>query len=144
MKQPTFYFTAVLAIFLSLAALGIRAAVDMPATLMSRGDYQLAKRAIEAGTRLTIASCRTVQGGEREICKAEARAGERVRLAELQARYHGTVAALEDARLARVRAAYDVARARCTVHQAGARVACLREAREGKTRALAEAVPAST
>ena len=46
------------------------------------------------------------------ICRAEARAEERVKKADLQARYLGTVAAAGDARLARTKAAYDVAKIR--------------------------------
>ena len=144
MKRRTFYLTSFLALFLSAAALGIGAAVDTPATLMSRGDFAQGKKAIEAETRLAYASCRNETGSARDVCKAEVRAAERVKIADLQARYHGTVAAAEDARLARAKAQFEVARARCGVQSGEARVDCLRSAREDRTRALEQAKLAST
>jgi hypothetical protein len=78
------------------------------------------------------------------VCRAEVRADERVQKAELAARYHGTVAASADARTARVKAAYDVARARCASHTAEDRMDCLRAAREERNRQVAQAAPAAT
>ena len=144
MKRPIVYFTATLATVLSLAAVGIGAAVDSPRTLMSRGDYDTARKAIAAEARLAYASCRTRTGGERDLCRAQARAGERVKSAELLGRYHGTYAALEDARLARVKADFDLERAKCESRHGDARTECLRTAREDRARALAAARQATT
>jgi hypothetical protein len=143
-KKTTFLVTAFLAMLLSLAALGIGAAVDSPRTLMSRTDYNAGRRAIEAQTRVAYAGCRSQSGAERDVCKAQARAEERIRVADLQARYHGTVAAAEDARIARVKAGFDVARARCDALTASEKVECLRSAREDRARALAQARQATT
>ncbi|HUP97004.1 MAG TPA: hypothetical protein VM073_03640 [Usitatibacter sp.] len=144
MKRTTVYLTSLLAVFLSAAALGIGAAVDTPPTLMSRGDYSKGKKAIEAETRVAFARCRDQSGIARDVCKAEVRAEERVKMADLQARYHGTVNAAEDARLARAKAQFDVARARCGSQNGEARIDCLRSAREDRARALEQAKLAST
>jgi len=144
MKLATVSFVLFFALFLSLAALGIGAAADLPSTLMSRADYSMAKKAIGAEMRLAMARCRDVQGAERDVCKAEALAGERVKLADLQARYHGTFTSFEKAQQVRAKAAYDIASARCVSRAGDARVECLRAAREDQTRALAEAKPATT
>jgi hypothetical protein len=136
MKSTTFCFTLAFAGILSLAALGIGAAVDMPATLMSRADYQDARQEIEGQMRRAIGQCRPLQGTARTLCKAQVRADERVRVADLQARYHGTVAAAEDARTARARAAYDLAKARCADRGDEARLECLRGARSRMTEAM--------
>lgn len=143
MQRSTIYLTTFFAVFLSVAALGIGAAVDTPRTLMSRGDYSQARKAIEAETRLVFARCRTESGTARDICKAQVRADERVKLADLYARYHGTVAAAEDSRQARIKARFDLARAHCGSQAGEARVECLRTAREDRGRAL-EAKLAST
>lgn len=143
MKTSTFCFTFAFAGLLSLAALGIGAAVDMPATLMSRADYRVAERALEKQARLEMAGCRDQRGIERDLCRARVRAEARVRLADLQARYHGTIAAAEEARMARVRAGYDVARARCRAHPYEERMACMRAAREDRARAMDDARTAS-
>ena len=143
-KKTTFLLTTVLALFLSLAALGIGAAVDTPRTLMSRADYQAGRKAIEAETRVAFASCRSQTGADRDVCKAQVRAGERVKVADLQARYHGTVAAAEDARIARAKAGFDVAKARCELQPSSGKPDCLKSARDDRARALAQARQATT
>ena len=144
MQRSTLFVTAILAAGLSVAALGIRAAVDTPRTLMSPGIHKQLKREVEASTRLAMARCRDAAGADREICKAEARAAERVALADLSARYHGTVSAQEEADAVRVKASYDVAKARCGAKMADSRVECLKQAREERSRLLAENRPAAS
>jgi hypothetical protein len=144
MKRSTVFLTSSLAILLSVAALGIGAAVDMPRTLMSRADYSDGKKAIEAESRVALASCRDAEGSAKDICKAEARAEERVKKADLHARYLGTVAAADDARAARTKAAYDVAKARCGIRKGDERTECLSSARQDKGKALSDAKLAST
>ena len=142
--KPTVYLTAGLAAVLSLAAVGIGATVDMPRTLMSRVDYDTARKAIAAEGRLAFAACRHQAGRERDLCRAQARADERVKAADLKARYFGTVDALEDAKLARVKANFDLERARCESRSGDDRLDCLRASREDRARALAAARQATT
>lgn len=132
------------AIVASLGAVGIGAAVDTPSTLMSPADHAALRKAVAAETRLALAACRELHGVERDICKAEARAQERIARADLQARYHGTVSTAHDARRARVKALYDVARARCGSHSGEERLQCLRAAREQRNRTLEAPLPAAT
>ena len=139
MKRATVFVAATLSLVVSAAALGITAAVDTPSTLMSRVDFNHARNAIAAETRLAVAGCRKAQGAAREICKAETRATERVKLAELQARYFGTVAAAEEAIQVRATAPFEVARVRCSARTGEDRLTCLAAARADRTRALAEA-----
>src|SRR5690349_5722648 len=114
MKRTTLFLTLLLAVTASLAAMGISAAVDTPRTLMSRADYRDALRGIDAATRAALGQCRAVEMSNRDVCKAQVRADERVRKAELQARYYGTVSAAEEVTIARVKARYDVTRAQCS------------------------------
>ena len=144
MKRNTVVFTTILATLLSVAALGIGAAVDTPRTLMSPSDHAVGNRAIEAETRLALARCREAAASERDVCKAQARGEERIRKAELNARYHGTVMALDDVRFARAKAHYDVAKARCGTRLGEERIDCLRAAREDRNKTLAEAKLAAT
>jgi hypothetical protein len=138
MKRTTLFFTSIFAIALSLAALGISASMDMPSTLMSPAVYEQLKREVEADTRQALGNCRDARGPAREICRAEARSAERVKKAELNARYHGTVSAQDEIRLVRAKAAYDVAKARCAALPGDARYDCLRAARAEHTRALVQ------
>lgn len=145
MKRTKLFVTSFVLLFLtSIAAVGIGAAVDIPSTLMSPVDYGVAKKAIEAETRTALGRCRTLSGADKDVCKAEVRAEERVKKADLAARYHGTVAAADDARQVRVKALYDVAKARCVSRPGEQRIECLRTAREDKNKSLANARLAST
>ena len=128
------------ALFMSVTAYGISSAVDTPRTLMSPIDYGQAKKSIEADTKAALGKCRDdADPAAREICKAQARADERIRKADLDAQYHGTVAAGAEARLARAKAHYEVAKARCSAEHGEGKIVCLRNARADKARALTEA-----
>ena len=145
MKRPALYATSFLLLFAaSIVALGLGAAVDSPRSLMSPVDYAAGKREIEVAARRAIGQCRAEVGANRDLCKAQARAEERVQRAQLAARYLGTAAAAADVRQARVKARYDVERVRCDVDSSGAVSKCLRAARDARDRALAEASPSAT
>lgn len=143
MKRTTMYVSLAGALMFSAAAFGISSAVDSPRTLMSRADYSVARKSIESETRIALGHCRAVDGAPRDVCKAEVRAEERIKRADLDARYHGTVSAAADARLARAKAQYDIAKAKCGVYGSEQKVECLQSARAEKARALADAKLAS-
>ncbi len=144
MKRTTLFATLAGALLISATAYGISAAVDSPRSLMSPTDYSVAKKAIESDARGALARCRDADNQARDICKAEARADERVRKADLEAQYRGTVAAAADARLARAKASYEVAKARCADQRGEDKLTCLRSARAEKAKALEAAKLAST
>jgi hypothetical protein len=133
------------ALFMSVTAYGISSAVDTPRTLMARGEYNDLKRVIEAEGKVAVAKCRDeADSSARELCKAKAKADERIRVADLDSRYFGTVRAGAEARVVRAKARYDVARARCSSEPSQGRIACLRGAREENAKALAEAKAGSS
>jgi len=144
MKKTTLVATLAGALLVSATAFGISAAVDSPRSLMSPSDYSVAKKAIESDVHAAISKCRDLDGRSRDICKAEARADEMVRKADLEAKYRGTVASAADARLARAKAQYEVARTRCADERSADRLSCLRAARADKAKALEAAKLAST
>jgi hypothetical protein len=144
MKRTTLHATIIGALMLSAAAFGISAAVGSPRSLMSPVDYSASRKGIEANTQMTLAKCADLEDRAQDICKAEARASERVRKADLEADYRGTVAAAADARLARAKAQFDVARVRCGGEHGEGKLACLRSARAEKSKALSDAMLAST
>lgn len=128
----------------SAAAFGLTFAVDAPRTLMSRADYAMAREAIASQARAEAGQCREQAANARDVCRAQARANERTRRAELDARYHGTVAAAAEAQRVAAKARFDVSRARCNALDAQGRVECLRSARAEESRALAATRPAAT
>ena len=144
MKRATLFATIAGALLVSATALGISAAVDSPRSLMSRVDYADAREAIENQAQATLFRCRDLEGQPRDICRAEAKADQRIRKADLEAQYRGTVSAAAEAKLARAKAQYEVARAKCGGERSEDRISCLRSARAEKARALADAKLAST
>ncbi|HEX4781127.1 MAG TPA: hypothetical protein VH301_10260 [Usitatibacter sp.] len=143
MKRTTIYATLVAALLVSATAWGISAAVDSPRSLMAPSDYNAAKSVIESDARAASARCRAEEGQARDLCKAEAGADERIRKADLEARYRGTVGAATDARIARVKARYEVAKAKCSADHGSDRLSCIRNARVEKAREISEAKVAS-
>jgi hypothetical protein len=110
----------------AVAAVGYSAAVEPSRSLMTRQDYVVAVQSIEAQTRFALAGCRALSGRNKEICKAQARAEDRILKAELDARYQGTAAAESAVEAVRLKAQYTVARARCVDLSGDARDSCLR------------------
>ena len=139
MKRTTLIATIVGALTVSVTAFGISAAVDSPRSLMSPVDYGAAKKAIESEIHVALSKCRSLDGQAKDVCKAEARADERIRKADLEAEYRGTVGAAADAKLARAKAQFEVAKARCGNEHGEGKLACLRSARADKARAVADA-----
>jgi hypothetical protein len=103
--------TAFVGLALGLPALHIAAAVDTPPSLMSRADHAAAQRAIRDATRLALARCRTRPAQEAVVCRAEARANERIAAAALNAEYLGTIGARESALHEQSRALHALAEA---------------------------------
>ena len=116
MKVANAAASLVLALVLSLtAALGIAAAVNTnsPPSLMTRADYLAALRDSRDAGRLALGGCRELAGAEeRAVCRAQARADERVTAAQLEVKYRGTVAAQARARAVQARAEHSIAEAR--------------------------------
>ena len=143
MKRTTLFATLAGALLVSATAFGISAAVDSPRSLMSPNDYSVARKAIESEGRVVASKCKDLDGQARDICKAEARAEELVKKADLEAQYRGTVMAAADARLARAKANYEVAKARCGNERGEDKLSCLKSARAEKAKALEAAKLAS-
>jgi hypothetical protein len=119
-------------------AIGIGAAFDRPATLMSPIDYRLAKASIESDAHIALDKCLMLEGTVLGICRAEAQADERTHRAMLEARYLGTVEAAESAQQVKADAAYEIAAAKCDGHEGKARLACLKTAQADKVKLLSQ------
>ena len=131
-------------LMLGVAAVGIGASGEPSRALMTRATYTAVRHSIESETRLALAQCRVLEGADKDRCRAQARGDDRVRKAELEARYAGTTTALYDVKLARARAAYEVARASCGDLAGDERVQCLQNARTVRAKALEAANASAT
>lgn len=106
-------------------------------TLFSPDDYEAAGAAIGEDTRLSLAGCKKLTGAEKLVCTAEARSQERIRRADLEARYLGTFHATFQAQVTRVDAQYEVGVKRCEAQGREAKGDCQREATEQRATTLA-------
>lgn len=121
------------------AALAIYSSASSPRSLMTTTDYEQSRRSIDAEAQVALDRCHGLDGRDRGVCRAQVEAGERIRKADLEADYLGTVNAAAEARLVRAKARYEVARASCTGSRGLDRIACLRNAEREKSKAADEA-----
>src|SRR3954471_21438146 len=73
---------------LSAAALGLAFATCASAgAMMSKSDYQAAKKSIEADATAAKAKCKAFVANAKDVCMAEAKGSEKVALAQLDESY---------------------------------------------------------
>jgi hypothetical protein len=144
MKRSTLLVAAFLAAGLSVAALGIRAAVDTPRTLMSPDIHQQLKREVEASTRLALGKCREADGHRTRRLQGRGRAAEARGAGGPVGALSRHPRGLEEAASVAAKASFDVAKARCRAKTARCRVECLKQARDERNRMLAESRPTAS
>jgi len=115
---------------------GIGASVSSTPSMMSRADYESTRTAISVEAAELQLACDGLRSAERHLCQAETRARESVLVADLEARYRGTVTAAREANFARIRAKYDVDRSRCFAYAGIKRDDCVIAAHAERARAL--------
>lgn len=106
-------------------------------TLFSPEEYETAGAAISEETRLSLAGCKKLAVAEKLVCTAEARGQEKIRRADLEARYLGTFDATYRAQVARVDAEFDVEVKRCENRDREDKAGCQLEATEQRATTLA-------
>ncbi|APV51923.1 hypothetical protein BWI17_20950 [Betaproteobacteria bacterium GR16-43] len=104
----------------------VYAAVDNGprATLMAPRVYDAALKQIERDANKARMRCASLNDYEARVCGTETEAKRRVQVAELDARYLGTVTAAWNARAARLDAEHEVEQTRCTAFSGEERGAC--------------------
>ena len=109
------------------------------APMMNKDAAKVAKDRIEETAKADKKACDGLKDNAKDICQAEAKAKEKVALAELK--FQETGKDSDRVKLAEVRAetAYDVAKERCEDQQGDARSACKKQAKETEKSALADA-----
>jgi chromosome segregation ATPase len=106
---------------------------------MTRDAYKAEKERIEADYKAANEACKKLSGNAEDVCKAQAKADQRIAEAELDAKNKGTAKARADARIVRAEAQYDVAKEKCDELSGNAKDACVKDAKAAEARAKAEA-----
>jgi hypothetical protein len=142
MKQTGSIALAACSAVFGVAALSVAAIMSKPATLMAPSDFYAARTLIETRAHADLEACRDA-GEARGACEALVRADERSRKGRLEAQYLGTVRAARNARFENVRGEFDIAVAQCKLEGEKSTEDCIHDAREQKSRLLAEAESSS-
>ncbi len=106
---------------------------------MSKEQYQRGKDNIAAQYKSSSATCGSLSGNAKDICKVEASGNEKIAKAELEAEYKPSVDARYKARVARADANYAVAKEKCDDMAGNVKDVCLKEANAASVAAKADA-----
>ena len=99
------------------------------ATSMSKADYSTAKARISADYKTDKAGCAAMTANAKDVCIEEAKAKEKVALAELEYGYTGKVGDLRKWVEVKAKSAYAVAKEKCDDSAGNAKDVCVKEAK---------------
>ena len=108
------------------------------AVTISKAEYTAGKSRIGADYKAGKAACATFSGNARDICKEEAKAKDKVALAELEFSYTGTRKDQDKIVSVKADTAYAVAKERCDDKAGNDKDVCVKEAKAVQTKALAD------
>jgi hypothetical protein len=109
------------------------------AATMTKADYKAGKTRISADYKTDKAACASLKANAKDICVQEAKAKEKVALAEIEYGYTGKAADRTKVLVAKADSAYAVAKERCDDQSGNAKDVCVKEAKAVHVKALADA-----
>jgi hypothetical protein len=109
------------------------------AATMTKADYQAGKTRAGADYKADKAACASLSANAKDICMQEAKAKEKVALAELEYGYTGKAADRNKVLVVKAESAYAVAKERCDDKSGNAKDVCVKEAKAVEVKALADA-----
>ncbi len=125
--KTTIAFAALLALPLAQAA------------TMSKPDYKTAKARISADYKADKAACASFSANAKDICVQQAKAKDKVALAELEFGYTAKPADQTKILVAKAESTYAVAKEKCDDQAGNAKDVCVKEAKAVEVKALADA-----
>jgi hypothetical protein len=108
------------------------------AGLSSKSDYQAGKTRIGADFKAEKAACSPMSGNSQDVCVEEAKAREKVALAELEFAHTGSVKDSNKVIVAKAESAYAVAKEKCDDKSGNDKDLCVKEAKAIETKTLAD------
>jgi hypothetical protein len=106
---------------------------------LSKAKYKSNKESISAQHKAEVKSCDSLASNAKDICKEEAKAKQKIAMAELESAYEPSVKNTYKVRVAKAEGAYAIAKERCDDQSGNAKDVCVKEAMAVKTTALADA-----
>ncbi len=125
----------------SLIALAITLTLSAAAMAqgLSKDDYKIGQDKISADYKSAKVTCDALSGNPKDICMAQAKGGEKVAKAELEASYKPSAKTRNEIRVVKARANYAVAREQCDEMTGNAKDVCVKEAKAAAVAAKADA-----
>ena len=109
------------------------------AQTINKADYNAGKTRISANYKADKVACDALAGNVKDICKAEAKAKDKVALAELTYSYSGKPSDQTKIWVVKAETAYTVSKERCDDQAGNARDVCVKEAKAIEVKALVDA-----
>lgn len=119
------------ALCMALAGTGVSAATNAATgdKGMTRAEFKAEKDKIDAKYKEDKARCKTMNGNAKDVCMEEAKGGEKVAKAELDARYKPSTRHDNDVRMAKAKAQYNVEKEKCDDKAGNDKDVCKKEAK---------------
>jgi hypothetical protein len=105
---------------------------------MSKDDYKAAKDQIKATSKSDHAACDKSEGNAKDVCNAEAKAKEKLAMADLDAKRSGKDSDREKAAKVKAEQDYAVAKEKCEDKSVPDKGACKKEAKAAEDKAMAD------
>ncbi|MBA3057337.1 MAG: hypothetical protein KJ614_07600 [Gammaproteobacteria bacterium] len=109
------------------------------AATLTKPEYKAEKTRISADYKADKAVCATLKDNAKDVCVEEAKAKEKVALAELEYSYTGKAADMTKVLQAKAKSAYAVAKEKCDDLAGNPKDVCVKEAKAVEVKALADA-----
>ena len=108
------------------------------AASITKMQYEAGKTRISADYKADKAACSSQAGNAKDICIEESKAKEKIAFAELEYAYTGKAKDANKASVAKVEAAYSVAKEKCEDKSGNVKDVCVKEAKAVQAKALAD------
>ena len=105
---------------------------------MNKDEYKASKTRISDAYKADKAACSSMTANAKDICREEAKAKEKVALAENEASYTGKPADMKKVRTVKANTLYAVAKERCDDQAGNAKDVCVKEAKAVHEKSLAD------
>jgi hypothetical protein len=123
----------------SLFLVAMMVCVSAQATTLPRAEYKASKERISATYKTDREACKSMAHNAKDVCIEQAKAKEKVALAELEFNYTGKVNDQTKLRMVKADTAYAVAKEMCDDKAGNEKSVCVKEAQAVQTKALADA-----
>jgi hypothetical protein len=107
--------------------------------MITKAEYQASKTRVSADYKTEKSACRSLSGNTKDVCIEEAKAKEKVALADLEFSFTGKTEDRNKALVARAESNYSVAKEKCDDKAGNDKDVCVKEAKALEVRALADA-----